>query len=72
MESSLPAPHYLDDLDSSLISLIRTLSAQDKPLDTSAAIARTCRKLMWNIYDHMGKEKLALRYFKMSELNVDV
>ena len=69
LKSSLPAPHYLDDLDNSLIRILR---AQDKSSDTSAAIARSCCMHMWNIYDHMGKEKLACRYVKMSELNVDV
>ena len=72
LKSPLPAPNYLDDLDSSLNSLIRNLRAQDEPSDTSAAIAHTCCMLMSNIYDHMGKEKLALRYFKMSDLHVDV
>ena len=68
LKSSVPAPHYLDDLDS---SLIRILKSHDKLSDMGAAIARTCCMQMWNIYTRMGREKLALRYIKeMSELDV--
>ena len=69
LNSSVPAPHYLDDLDSSLIRILR---AQDKLSDTGAAIGRSCCMHLGNIYKLMGKEKLALRYFKMSDLYVDV
>ena len=69
LKSSLPAPYYLDDLDNSLLNILR---AQDKLTDTGAAIARSCCMHMGNIYNHMGKKKLALRYFKMSDLHVDV
>ena len=66
LKSSFQAPHYLDDLDSSVNNLIRILRAQDKPSNTSVDIARSCFMYMGNIYDHMGKEKLARRYFEMS------
>ena len=69
LKNSIPTPHYLDDLDSSLIRILR---AQDKLSDTSTAIAHTCCMHMGKIYAHMGKEKLARRYFKMSDLHVDV
>ena len=62
LKSSVPAPHYLDDLDRSLNTLIRNLRTQDKPSETAVHIARSCCMYMGGIYDHMGKKKLALRY----------